>query len=54
MCSHAWTPFVSVAVTAGAAKARPVMVSRNTGKETPMRNLLIVEVDTVWATISIF
>jgi hypothetical protein len=40
MCSHACTPFVSVAVTAGAAKAHPMMVSRITGKERSRVNLL--------------
>jgi hypothetical protein len=45
MCSHAWTPFVSVAVTAGAALAHPMVVSRITCKGTLMRNLLFIEAD---------
>jgi hypothetical protein len=53
MCSHAWTPFVSVAVTAGAAKAHPMMVSRITGTETSTRKSPHREADVIRGTISI-
>jgi hypothetical protein len=42
-----------VAVTAGAAKAHPIMVSRITGKERSCGNLLIVEAVAIRGTITI-